>query len=80
MILNVFWTLIANKKRIEKLNYFHWLSNVKNLVLSNGFEHVQNVIQLDLNSFLFQKLTKIAQRLGALPPDPHSHRRLELRH
>ena len=26
--------------------------------------------------FFFQKLTKIAQRLGALPPDPHSHRQL----
>ena len=25
-------------------------------------------------AFSFQKLTKIAQRLGALPPDPHSHR------
>ena len=37
---------------------------------------MRNVIQWDLNSFFFQKLTKIAQRLGALPPDPHSHRRL----
>ena len=37
---------------------------------------MQNVIQWDLNSFFFQKLTKIAQRLEALPPDPHSHRRL----
>ena len=32
-ILNVFWTLIANKMRIEQLNFFDWLSNVKNLVL-----------------------------------------------
>ena len=46
-ILNVFWTLIASTRRIEQLNYFDWLSNVKNLVLSNGFEHVQNVIQWD---------------------------------
>ena len=58
------------KRRIEKLNFFDWLSNVKNLVLSNGSELVRNVIQWDLNSFFFQKLTKIAQRLGALPPDP----------
>ena len=73
-MLNVFWTLIASKKRIEKLNFsIGWLSNVKNLVLSNGCEHVQNVIQWDLNSFFFQKLTIIAQRLGATPPDPHSH-------
>ena len=28
---------------------------------------MRNVIQWDLNSFFFQKLTKIAQRLGALP-------------
>ena len=64
------------KKRIEQLNFFDWLWNVKNLVVWNGSELVRNVIQWDLNSFFFQKLTKIAQRLGALPPDPHSHRRL----
>ena len=64
------------KKRIEQLNFFDWLWNVKNLVLWNGSELVRNVIQWDLNSFFFQKLTKIAQRLRALPPDPHSHRRL----
>ena len=63
------------KKSIEQLNFFDWLWNVKNLVLWKGSELVQNVIQWDLNSFFFQKLTKIAQRLGALPPDPHSHRR-----
>ena len=39
------WTLIASKRRIEQLNYFDWLSNVKNLVPSDGFEHVRNVIQ-----------------------------------
>ena len=64
------------KKRIEQLNFFDWLWNVKNLVLWNGFELVRNVIQWDLKSLFFQKLTKIAQRLGALPPDPRSHRRL----
>ena len=42
--LNVFWTLIASKKRIEQLIILDWLSNVKNLVLSNAFEHVRNVI------------------------------------
>ena len=72
----MFWNLIASKRRIEESNFFDWFSNVKNLVLSNGCEHVQNVIQWDLNSFFSQKLTKIAQRRGALPPDPHSHRRL----
>ena len=39
------WTLNASKSRIKQLNFFDWLSNVKNLVLSNGCEHVQNVIQ-----------------------------------
>ena len=34
-----------------------------------------NKIQWDLHSFFFQKLTKIAQRLRALPPDQHGHRR-----
>ena len=45
--LYVFWTLIASKRRIEQLNFFHWPLNVKNLVLLNGCEHVQNVIQWD---------------------------------
>ena len=63
------------KRRIEQLNFFDWLSNVKNLVFWNGSELVRNVIQWDLNSFI-SKNTKIAQRVEALPPDPHSHRRL----
>ena len=44
-MLNVFWTKVASKRGIKQLNFFNWLSNVKNLVLSNGSEHVQNVIQ-----------------------------------
>ena len=44
---NVFWNLIASKRRIEQLNFFDWLSNVKNLVLPNGCKHVRNVIQWD---------------------------------
>ena len=35
---------------------------------------MRNVIQWECNSFFFQKLTKIAQRLGDLPPDPHSNK------
>ena len=46
-IFKVFWTLIASKRRIEQLNFFDWLSNIKNLVLSNDCEHVRNVIQWD---------------------------------
>ena len=63
----MFWTLIASERRIEQLHFLDWFSNVKNLVLSNGCEHVQNVIQWDKTSFFFQKLTKIAQWLGASP-------------
>ena len=37
--------LIASKRKIEQCNFSNWLSNVKNLVLSNGSEHVRNVIQ-----------------------------------
>ena len=48
----MFWTLIASKQRIEQLNFFDWLSNVKNLVLSNGLKHVRNVIKI---AFFSQK-------------------------
>ena len=41
----MFWTLIASKRRIEQLNFFDWILNVKNLVLSNGSELERNVIQ-----------------------------------
>ena len=33
------------KRRIKQFNFFNWLSNVTNLVLSNGSEHLRNVIQ-----------------------------------
>ena len=46
-ILNVFWNLIASKRRIEQLIFFDWLSNVKNLVLPNAFERVRNVNHWD---------------------------------
>ena len=29
---------------IERIDFFSWFSNVKNLVLSNDFEHVRIVI------------------------------------
>ena len=58
-------------KETEQLNFFNWLSNVKNLVLSNGSEY--NVIQLYYNSFFSKKIRKTAQRLGASPPDPASN-------
>ena len=52
-------------------DFFNWVSNIKNFVCSNGFENVQNVIQIALKlSFFFKKLQKISQRLGATPPCP----------
>ena len=35
--------LNCKKRRIEQFNFFNWLSNVKNLLLSNGSEYVRNV-------------------------------------
>ena len=40
-ILDLNW----KQKAIEQLSFFDWLLNVKNLVLSNGHEHMQNIIQ-----------------------------------
>ena len=44
-IILLFWTKILRRRRIEQFNFFNWLSNVKNLVLSNGFKHVRNLIK-----------------------------------
>ena len=35
------------KRRIEQLNFLDWLSNVKNLGVSNGCEHMGKEIQWD---------------------------------
>ena len=35
----------VSKKRIEQINFFNWLSVDKNIILSNGSEHLRNVIQ-----------------------------------
>ena len=58
---------MVNNTRIEQFSFFNWLSNAKNLVFSNGSKHVRIVA--------LKYLTKIAERHGALPPDPHSLRR-----
>ena len=59
------------REQIEHLSFFNWLSNVKNLVFSNGSEHVRNVIQWHKNSYFFQKITKnraSAGGFGLRPP------------
>ena len=47
-ILNVFWTWPVTKSRFKQLELFSWLSNRKNVVLSNGSKTVRNVIQMAL--------------------------------
>ena len=63
------WTLIARKRRIEQLNFSDWLSNVKNVVLSNGFEHVRNVIQW-FKKLFFPKTYKNRSAAGGFAPKP----------
>ena len=75
----MFWTLIASKRRIEQLDYFDWLSYVKNLVVSNGFEHVPNVIQWDQNNFFSKNLQKSPTGWGLCPQTPIATGRWGLR-
>ena len=67
--LNVVWTKIVTKKRIEEFNFFNWLSVVKNLVLSNdGSKLVPIVIQWHENKVFIKNEKKIAQWLGLCRP------------
>ena len=61
---------LQGKRRIKQFNFFNWLSNVKNLVLSNGSEHLRNVIQWHENSFFYQKNTKNRPGAGGFAPRP----------
>ena len=45
------------KKKIEQLNFFDWLWNVKNLVLWNGSELVRNVKFRNLRNLEFKKMS-----------------------
>ena len=62
------------KRRIEQFNFFIWLSNVKNLVLSNDSKHVR-IGTNDIKNF-----ASFPPKLQSLSdwgePDPHSLRRL----
>ena len=68
--MNVFWDLIASKRRIEQINFFDWLRNVKNLVLWNRYKLVRSLIQWDLNSFFFPKTQKSPSGWGLFPQTP----------
>ena len=61
--------LNSNKRKIQLLNFFNWLSNVKNLVLWNGSEYVGNVIQWCENSF-FLTITKNRSAAGGVALRP----------
>ena len=68
--------LNCSKRRTEQFNFFNWLLNVKNLVLSNSSEHVRNVIQWHLNSFFLQKITKTCRAARGSAAGPSYVRRL----
>ena len=54
------WVLYVNckQKKTEEITFFNWLSNLKNLVLSNDSKNVQNVIQMALKQLKLQKFPK----------------------
>ena len=61
---------VLDVTRSKGSNFFNWLSNIKRFVFSNGSENVRNVIRFALKQpFFSKKLQKIAQRLGAPPPN-----------
>ena len=45
---------MQDSKRVLR-DFFNWLSNIKNFVLSNGSENVRNVIRIALKSHFFPK-------------------------
>ena len=49
------------KEDCEQINFSNWLSNLKNLVLSNGSKNVQNVIKMVIKNG--NKITKISKTL-----------------
>ena len=57
-VLNVFWNQRVSKEKNERFDFFYWLSNLKNLVFSNGSKNVQNVIQVGSKQLLFPKISK----------------------
>ena len=62
---------VLDLTRSKGSDFFNWLSNIKNFVLSNGSENVRNVIRIALKEPVFsKKLQKIAQRLVSSPPCP----------
>ena len=68
---------ILNLTLSKKRDLFNWLLNLKNFVLSSGSKNVRSVIQMALKWPFFSKhLQNIVQRMGALPTDSHSFRRL----
>ena len=65
----------CKQKKTEEITFFNWLSNLKNLVLSNDSKNVQNVIQMALKQLKLQKFPKSRPGLrlpGAPSPGPPS--------
>ena len=49
---------IVSKRRAEQFNFFNWLSNLKDLAVSDISKNVQNVIQMALKYLFFPKIFK----------------------
>ena len=61
-ILNVFWTWSVSKGKTYQFEFFNWFSNLKNLVIWNGFKNVWNDPNDIENSYFFQKNYKKSPR------------------
>ena len=57
-ILNVFWIYPVSKEKIDQLNFFSWISNLKNLVISYGSIKRAKCDPNGINSATFQKYFK----------------------
>ena len=76
MILNVFWTLIASKKRIEQSDFFDWLSNIKNLIVFKWLRTLAKCDPMGLKQLFFPKTYKNRPVAGGFAPRPPSMIRL----
>ena len=60
-VLNVSWSWLVRKGKTEQFTFFNWLSNLKNLVVSNGSKMCEMWSKWHWNCYLYQKLQKIAK-------------------
>ena len=68
---------LQTKEGLNNLNFFNWLSNVKNLVLSNEALNYAKCDRMALKQLLTQQTTKNRPAGGGFAPRPHSLQLLE---